>query len=223
MEFFTRTVWQVESGLVLFVLVGKWVRSRELWVGGLGDLGKKWQWLVGPRQKEELAQVACDTGLRSSGSLLVELRCFWLCSCSDSNPAFTRLSYSLASSFISHSAVVFCYCFVLSLLSDIVSQFCLCFSSLRILRFKPITRKIACVWAPLLRCVVYTHTCRGCCRSGKCARLYSWKWFCIFFWFCFPFLEQKQTQLTVQVKLVCPSAQDSGNEDEVTIERIAVR
>lgn len=41
MEFFTRTVWQVESGLVLFVLVGKWARSRELWVGGLGDLGKK--------------------------------------------------------------------------------------------------------------------------------------------------------------------------------------
>lgn len=52
MEFFTRTVWQVESGLVLFVLVGKWARSKEVWVGGLGDLGKKWQWLVGPVRRK---------------------------------------------------------------------------------------------------------------------------------------------------------------------------
>lgn len=116
-----------------------------------------------------LAQVARDTGLRCSGSLLVELRCFWMCSCSYPSPAFP-VSYSLASSFICPSAVVFHYCFVLSLLSDIVSQFCLCCSSLRALRFKHIT----CKQNGMRLCTAYAV----CCLDTRLRRMLSFRKMC---------------------------------------------
>lgn len=150
---------------------------------------------------------ACATGLCEQrlgwdpqGACLWNWDSFGCALAHPSTPPSSSLSFScipLSSPVLPYFSfiVLFYPCFLILYLS-----FVFAFPSSRTLWFKhiPCKQNSMCLCTVLLQGVVYTHPRRGCCRVGKCAKLYRWKWF----YFCFVlfFLSYNKSKLNILYK-----------------------